>query len=352
MKRFSPARSHNLRHHAAWTLAVALLLAVEAPAQESRLPRTQFRSGDQTLTAFSSVVEGVRNSVVKLNVSGETVALGAVIDANGLAITKASELKPGLLSCWLASGKEVEAQVVSVDEEYDLALVRLQAAGLKPVVWDDSAPVIGQWAITPGIVSTPHAVGVISAATRRIRHPRAYIGIQFDVGATKPIVRDVMRGLGAEQVGIKSGDVILEIAGDPMADKDAVVKALAEFRDGQKVKLIVQRDDGRLAFDVPLKTPTPGQAEFDSYSEQRLRPINGRVSQRSQGFELVIQHDSVLQPWLCGGPVINLEGKAMGINIARAGRVATYSLPASVVKRAIANLANRVPTSSPNKNGG
>ena len=36
----------------------------------------------------------------------------------------------------------------------------------------------------------------------------------------------------------------------------------------------------------------------------------------------------MLQPWLCGGPLVNLDGEAIGLNIARAGRVTTYALPA------------------------
>jgi len=46
----------------------------------------------------------------------------------------------------------------------------------------------------------------------------------------------------------------------------------------------------------------------------------------------------VLQNWQCGGPLMNLDGKAVGLNIARAGRVASYALPSSVVLPAIARL--------------
>ena len=46
---------------------------------------------------------------------------------------------------------------------------------------------------------------------------------------------------------------------------------------------------------------------------------------------VVLQHDTVLRPNQCGGPVVNLDGQAVGVNIARAGRVASYALPASVV---------------------
>ena len=46
-----------------------------------------------------------------------------------------------------------------------------QARGLKPIRWSNDEVVEGQWAITPGVAETPHAVGVISALPRRIRPP-------------------------------------------------------------------------------------------------------------------------------------------------------------------------------------
>jgi S1-C subfamily serine protease len=48
-----------------------------------------------------------------------------------------------------------------------------------------------------------------------------------------------------------------------------------------------------------------------------------------------------LQPWLCGGPLVNLDGQAIGLNIARASRVTTYALPAALVQRIFTNLNSR-----------
>jgi S1-C subfamily serine protease len=52
---------------------------------------------------------------------------------------------------------------------------------------------------------------------------------------------------------------------------------------------------------------------------------------RLSGFERVIQHDTVLNPEECGGPVLDSQGRAIGINIARAGRVVSYLLPSSLI---------------------
>ena len=152
------------------------------------LSRDQFRSGEEMLRAFAPVSATTRYSIVKFRVDGKTVALGAIVDTNGLALTKASELKKGKLTCWLASDKEVDAELISTDQEDDVALVRVHSPGLKPIQWESDGVHVGQWAITPGIAKTPHAVGIISALPRRIRPQRALIGIEFDGKSSAPKV--------------------------------------------------------------------------------------------------------------------------------------------------------------------
>ena len=87
-----------------------------------------------------------------------------------------------------------------------------------------------------------------------------------------------------------------------------------------------------------MMTPKPegGGRGFDRAA--RMNQMGSVTSQRADGFDLAIQHDTVLQNWQCGGPLMNLDGKAVGLNIARAGRVASYALPGSVVRPAIARL--------------
>ena len=68
------------------------------------------------------------------------------------------------------------------------------------------------------------------------------------------------------------------------------------------------------------------------------RAADGALSARRFDFPTVVQHDSVLRPNECGGPVINVEGQVVGINIARASRVATYTIPAATVVPLIQKL--------------
>ena len=113
---------------------------------------------------------------------------------------------------------------------------------------------------------------------------------------------------------------------------------VARYREGQVVKLRVQRKETQFTAEVRMMADKRGLSDDPSFPSRRLSRIYGELSRRAEGFEQAIEHDTVLQPWLCGGPLVNLEGKAIGINIARASRVSTYALPARLVKRTFDNL--------------
>lgn len=317
------------------------LLPVLVSAQDASfvrpLPRNRLRNGEEVLRAFAPLSKATRDSIIKLNVDGETVALGAVVDTNGLALTKASELKKGKLTCWLASDQEVAVDKLAADDEEDLALVRVHATGLKPIQWSDERVVIGQWAVTPGIAETPHAVGIISAMPRRIRGPQAYIGVRFEPGGSTRI-DDLLPGLGAEKAGLKPGDIIIGLENEVVTNREQVANRIRDYRDGQIVKLRVQRGTEQFNADVRLMVPDPDESRSGYYRPQLLGRLGTEVSQRSEGFEQALEHDTVLPPWLCGGPLVNLDGKALGLNIARASRVTTYALPSTLVKRILETL--------------
>ena len=58
-----------------------------------------------------------------------------------------------------------------------------------------------------------------------------------------------------------------------------------------------------------------------------------KLSMRRGGFPTILQHDSGVRPEDCGGPLVDLDGKAIGINIARAGRTETYAIPSDDIEK-------------------
>ena len=323
-------------------LLLSLLTAYRGRAEDQTdgppsLSEECLKGGAITLRAFAPISKTLRGSVVELQMDGSTVALGAVIDVGGLIVTKASEIKAGAVTCKLASGKEVKAVVIAADDENDLALLRVLATGLKPIRWETREPTLGQWAVTPGIGPTPEGAGVVSAAERRILHRRAYIGVElFD--RKKARITRLMPGYGAERAGLKVDDLVLKVNDEAVDNRDDLTRALLRFREGQTVNLRVRRGEREFDVVVALTNPKADDIQPGERRQESMNRLGSDLSQRSEDFELAIQHDSVLEPWQCGGPLVNLDGKAIGLNIARSGRVASYALPAPLVRKAIEKL--------------
>lgn len=66
--------------------------------------------------------------------------------------------------------------------------------------------------------------------------------------------------------------------------------------------------------------------------------MSGDFSKRRSGFARVIQHDVMGNSKVMGGPVLNLDGKCIGMNIARANRAETFAIPLKELKGIIASL--------------
>ena len=70
----------------------------------------------------------------------------------------------------------------------------------------------------------------------------------------------------------------------------------------------------------------------------RLSEAGGTISKRHNSFANALTHDTVLQAAQCGGPVVDLDGRTVGLNIARADRTASYAIPAGTVRKVVAEL--------------
>ena len=75
-----------------------------------------------------------------------------------------------------------------------------------------------------------------------------------------------------------------------------------------------------------------------------MNQMGNTLSRRRDGFDAVFQHDATIEPEQCGGPLVDLDGRLIGINIARAGRVESYALPLAEVVAALARLRASSPT--------
>ena len=69
-----------------------------------------------------------------------------------------------------------------------------------------------------------------------------------------------------------------------------------------------------------------------------LSQMGGSLSKRKSDFPSAFTHDIVLEAAQCGGPALDLDGHAVGLNIARVDRTATYAIPVAALRPVIADL--------------
>ena len=281
------------------------------------------------LRAFNEALGENWKSTVRLMHGGEQVALGAIVDSDGWIVTKASQLpRSGEITCRIFDGRESIASVVSRTQEHDLALVHIPETKLTAITWDNnSTPERGKWLATTDLQLTPIAVGVISAGVQNIVEKLPKLGVHLEATNGGGAVSMVLPGSGADDAGIRRGDTLYSVNGKRIANRDAFIEEITKVgKAGDFLRIGVDRAERKFDVDARLMDLS------DELLDKTEMEVNGRVSARATGFNTVFSHDTVLEPEECGGPLVNLDGKVVGINIARAGRVTSYALPAKTVK--------------------
>jgi serine protease Do len=323
-------------------LIIGLLIVSPLLSAQEELRRNLPRS---LVVAFRDVISEPAKATVQIYCDGERACLGAIIRSDGHIVTKASELK-GKIECKIpGEPRRREAKVVARDAATDLAILKVDAHGLPVVPWSTSQALpVGSWLATTGLSQDPISVGVVSVSARRILPPQAALGIQLDSSGDVARIASVARGLPAEKAGLKDGDIIRQVDGEEIKGRTHLQQTIKSRQPGDKVSLVIERDRKPITVEATLGSMTDlvrdERAEFQN-------ALGGELSDRRTGFPMAIQHDSVLRPSECGGPVVGIDGKAVGLNIARAGRVESYALPASVVKETVDKLLATELTSSP-----
>jgi serine protease Do len=299
-----------------------------------RLLKSQLKDGSDVRAAFRDVVRRVNQSMVDILVDGRQVSLGVVVSADGLILTKASELGEHV-RCQLRDGREFDAAPPLVHDRYDVALLKIDCENLVPVEWADGRdPQVGQWLATPGMEDVPVAVGIVSVPRRPIPPEKGVLGVQLSDGSPGPRVTFIVPNSPASQAGLRTGDLIVQAGDQRIKDSQSFDHLIHKFAPGDTVNVVVLRESREISVRTVLGRPVGTQMSRGYW----MNRMSGRMSQRRAGFPQAIQHDTVLDPEMCGGPVVNLSGQAVGLNIARAGRVETYAVPADVVKTLIRDL--------------
>jgi len=325
-------------------LVVAALFALSAAPASA-----QISSQSRVLAPFKAVVAKANESTVRVRGDDKDIALGTVVFSDGFILTKASELR-GALSVRLSDGTEYEAKIVGKHRDTDLALLHVDVKDLKPVKFTDTKKIsAGNWLAAAGAHSDPIGVGIVSVATRKLTGPdamidnlnRGYVGIIMS--STDPTDKDGKvigakitevdtKGAG-KKAGLVVDDIVIAVDGFKVAGREALRNALENSRPGDSVSLTILREGEEKSVKLTL-TGSTGRPDRGSIQNA----MGGALSGRRSGFPEVLQSDMVIEPKDCGGPVVDLDGNVLGINIARAGRVETWILPSENIRPILVDL--------------
>ena len=298
------------------------------------------------LQAVAPLADAAAESLVGVIVDSRDAACGTFVDRQGRVLTKDSELGNGMrrIDVLLPDGLTVRARRVARDPALDLAILETGAVDTDPVEFGDDAPaVLGDPVVTVGRGMLPVAVGVRSlesyVAGAADNASRAYLGVGLRAatdeeratipGGTGVLVSAVAAGSGAAAAGIAVGDVLLRVDGTALASPESAAGVLRAHAPGDTVQVAWvhagERREAPVRLLRPAWIPGPGNT-------------GAELSRRMTGFGPVIMHDGVVAAELVGGPVVDLDGRVVGLNIARADRTKTYALPASAVRGAVVRM--------------
>lgn len=320
-----------------------IVLKFELPSLRTRPIRRFERQHATQLAQLQSVAVPVADSVVRIEAGGRQVGLGTVVEAG--ILSKASELQDrDDLVAVFRNGARVEIKLTQVDQRYDLAL--LQASGSRgtslgnsrPIKFVETPPSPGAFLIAPNEQGQVFAFGTYSAQARSTAQgQRAFLGVQPIAVDSGILVEGIRPDTAAFAAGLRDGDVITRFDGEAVDQVGDLVNRIRLHQPGDSIPIDYRRGD--VAFSTTAILSGQNVSGEQAAQFKMMSRLGAIPSRRGDNFPFVFQHDLPLFPEQCGGPVLDLDGRVVGLNIARNGRAASYAIPGAQVNELLAAWA-------------
>lgn len=310
----------------------------ELPLQKEQDRVILRRQSGEVFDIVTPIAQKARKSTVWVWADGkQQLCIGTVIGDGSQVLAKWSEVAKArgmALQCVGDQNATFDATLSGVYEDEDLAVLQLKDSTLRPLSTSTLAkPNLGQILIAAGPGDATLGMGIVSVNERVLRdRDQAFVGIGIEnhPQSQEVMITQVADGSPAAKAGLKANDVILGIGGHSVSSMLEFRSKLALYKPGEQIPLEYQRDGKKAVADLILGSKeTLGQ--FPQRRLEVMERMGGEISQVREGFPSVIQTDIIIQPEECGGPVVNLQGEWVGIAAARAGRIRSYVIPATVI---------------------
>lgn len=255
--------------------------------------------------------------IYNLDDDDKVIVHATCFSKDGNLVSKSSLLLEDTCRCRLSDGTFRILKVIGRSEENDLVFLSFENYRLDLDLPQSDNVELGD--LIAGYCNNQLlASGIISCETRNV-------AVQQE-GAFHQEVEDLRIKIPNNHyknpaVKLEDGDKIISLNSKEMLQQSDLDKFLSHTCPGQKVEVVVERAGEELEFEIAL-----GPFQMKGHPAYQLK-----VSGKREGFANAFTCDVPLEPVECGTPLVNLEGKVVGISIARSTRTCTYAIPIAKV---------------------
>lgn len=310
----------------------AQLMPPRIPEEDQAVTSQQ---AGEIFKALKAVNFEAKEVVFPIFAGRQRLAYGVSI-GEGRLLAKASEVVVNAVIYTVDSErKSLRIQIEGLYPEHDLAVLSVEGLKAKAAKWADASELAeGSFLTAIRSDGEAQAMGVLSVQERSLRvDDQGFLGIIMDQRPQGNGVRveSVVRGSAADQAGILPGDTIAMIKGVEVKGLFELSNRLRRLQKGETPEIKVIRE-GR---DFIVR-PTLQGRQVEERKSQRLEQMDQMSGSRSMvrgNFSNVLQSDMELEATDSGLPVVDLEGRIVGMVIARQGRISTLILPGDDIVR-------------------
>lgn len=307
---------------------------------ERSFSRGRKRTGSVDVDHLS---DALREGVLKIADQRTTISLGTLVEDN-LVLTKASSLPTRQRLRGIDyRDREYDLTLVYQDPAFDLAVLEIGPNDLTPMQFQtDKTPELGEVLLcvnAPGqaVVSARSAVGTPDSGDPE----SPFLGVEmsrFEENDRGVTIAGVLPDGAAMAAGLRAGDLIVRVNGSEVGQ--SLREALQLFRVGDRVQVAIERDGVEMTVPVQLR-------RRPEYADGLPTPFGNDIveaNERRTGFGPAIRHDALLGPRDVGAPLVDLQGRVIGLQIAHADRSTNWALPAATLRSVLAEIPQRPST--------